>query len=192
MPKIVLFILINVLSLGIISCKSDKKETQHFENFSIDKTLIDNDTIRLLSKYPELQLFNNEKLESKTRTAYIVQKASYTDSSKRTFTFDDYKCKAISKEDTLEIWLNNNNGYFGNGVLIKAFNGKFFIKDIDPKTLKGEFKLIKNSKIIAQKLVLNKVDFKKNDSIYGFIDYHADLDSLVSKQFRGYFKTKIR
>lgn len=192
MQKISLFILINVLSFGIIGCKSDNKGTKHFENFSIDKTLINNDTIQLLSKYPELKLFNSEKLETKTRTAYIVQKASYTDFSKRTFTFDDYKCKAISKQDTIEIWLNNNNGYFGNGILVKVFNKNFLIKDIDPKTLKGELKFIKNSKIKYQKLILNTASFKKNDTIYGFIDYHTDLDSLVSKKFKGYFKTVIR
>jgi len=174
-----------------LSCKTDKKD---LNKITIDGSLVDNDTIKLLSKYPELKLFNSEKVESKTRTAYIVQEASYSDRfyhTRRSFHFEDYKCKAEYNGDTINIWLNNNNGYFGNGVLVKVFNDQFLIKDINPKTLKGEIKFIK-SKSFYQKLVLNKTKFQKNDSIYGFIDYKTDVDSLVKKNFRGYFKTLIK
>ncbi|ANF50658.1 hypothetical protein A0O34_09030 [Chryseobacterium glaciei] len=174
-----------------LSCKTEKKEISKFQKIIIDGSLVDNDTIKLLSKYPELKLFNSEKENSKTRTAYVLETANYYDSGLlRTIHFEDYKCKAEYKQDTLNIWLNNNNGYFGNGVLVKVFNGQFLIKDIDPKTLKGEIKFI-NSKPFYQKLVLNKDIFQKNDSIYGFIDYKTDVDSLVKKNFRGYFKTSI-
>lgn len=175
----------------LLSCKTEEKKTEKFEKITIDKSLIDNDTIKLLSKYPELKLFNNEDITHKTRTAYILETASYYDSGLlKTILFDNYKCKAEYKQDTLNIWLNNNNGYFGNGILIKFFNDQFFIKDIDPKTLRGEIKFI-NSKTFYQKLVLNKDKFQKNDSIYGFIDYKTHVDSLVKKSFRGYFKTSI-
>lgn len=182
-----------ILSLFLfLSCKTDKKDVNKFEKIIIDGSLVNNDTIKLLSKYPELKLFNSEKEDGNTRTAYILETASYYDSGLlRTVHFEDYKCKTDFKKDTLNIWLNNNNGYFGNGVLVKVFNGHFLIKDIDPKTFKGEIKFI-NSKPFYQKLVLNKSDFKKNDSIYGFIDYKTDVDSLVKKNFRGYFKTLVK
>lgn len=182
-----------ILSLLLFfSCRTDKKDINKFEKITINGGLIDNDTIRLLSKYPELKLFNSEKQDSKTRTAYILETASYYDYGiLRTIHFENYKCKAEYKNDTLDIWLNNNNGYFGNGVLVKVFNGQFLIKDINPKTLKGEIKFI-NSKSIYQKVVLNKSNFKKNDSIYGFINYETDVDSLVKKNFRGYFKTLVK
>ncbi len=156
--------------------------------------MVDNDTIKLLSKYPELKLFNSEKVESTARTAYIVEEASYYDTfsyNRRSFYFENYKCKAAYSGGTINIWLNNDNGYFGNGVLVKVFNDQFSVNDIDPKTLKGEIKFI-NSKPIYQKLVLNKRQLKKHDSIYGFIDYKTDVDSLVKKNFRGYFKTVIK
>ncbi len=171
-----------------MSCHKDR----NFENFTVDESLPDNDTILLLSKYPELKLYNSEIVESKTRTAHIVQAASYSDGFRKgTFLFDDYKCKAQYQNDTLTIRLNNNNGYFGNGILIKVFKNHFYIKDIDPKILKGEEKFIK-SKVLSQKLTLNNNKFTKNDSIYGFIDYKCNIDSLVDKQFRGYFKTIIQ
>ncbi|MEN5309117.1 hypothetical protein ABE425_16585 [Chryseobacterium cucumeris] len=183
-----LFLFFTGILLVLLSCR----KKQNFENFTVDKSLPGNDTILLLSKYPELKLYNSEIVESETRTAHIVQAASYSDGFRKgTFLFDDYKCKAQYQNDTLTIKLNNNNGYFGNGILIKVFKNHFYIKDIDPKTLKGEEKFIK-SKVFSQKLILNSKQFTKNDSIYGFIDYKCSIDSLVDKHFKGYFKTIIQ
>lgn len=183
MLKAIYFILIFVLISSILSCKTDRKTEKSFEKFIIDKNLSQNDTIKLLSQYPELKLFDNEKLESKTRTAYIIETTNL-------FEMDNYKCTAISENDTLEVLLNNNNSFFGNGVLVKIFKDNFLIKDIDPKTLHGETKFIK-TKPFYQKLVLDKSNFQKNDSIYGFIDYQTKVDSFT-KTFRGYFKAIIK
>lgn len=183
-----LFLFFIILSLTALSCQ----ENRNFENFIVDQDLSSKDTIKLLSKYPELKLFNSEILQSPTRTAYITQTAHYTDGYRSgTFLFEDYKCKAKYQHDTLNIWLDNNNGYFGNGILIKVFNDQFYVKNIDPKTLKNEEKFIK-AKVFSQKLVLNKDKFNKNDSIYGFIDYKCSIDSLVNKHLKGYFKTIIK
>ncbi|PXW14339.1 hypothetical protein C8D70_10741 [Chryseobacterium sp. CBTAP 102] len=183
-----LFLFFTCISLVLLSCQKN----QNFEKFTVNKDLPHYDTIQLLTKYPELKLYNSEIVESRTRTACIVQKAFYYEGLlKRSFLFEDYKCKAQYQKDTLNILLNNYNGYFGNGVLVKVFDNRFYIKDIDPKTLKGELKFIK-SKISEQKFVLNTNIFKKNDSIYGFVDYKCSIDSLVYKNFRGYFRTKIQ
>lgn len=179
-----LFLFFITLALTTLSCQKE----QHFDPFIVDKSLPFQDSIKLLSKQSELKLFNTEIPESRTRTAFIVQTAYY---SKGAFFFDDYKCKTAYQKDTLNIRLNNNNGYFGNGILIKVFNNQFYIKDIDPKTLKGEEKYIK-TRVVSQKLILNNSRFKKNDSIYGFVDYKCSIDSLVQKHFKGYFKTIIQ
>ena len=132
------FIFILIFCLSIVSCKKEKKIQQNFEKFVVDESLPQNDTIKLLSKYPELKLYRTDVNESKSRTAYIVQESTIWNMSGR---FDNYKCKTNLKDDTLNISLNNNNKQFGNGVLVKVFNGDFFIKDYDPKTLKGEDKI---------------------------------------------------
>ncbi len=193
MIKIAHFIINFVLGLCFLSCTSENNKPEQLEKITVDKNLSKNDTFKILSKYPELKLFNSEKVESATRTAYILQVSSFSDGyyHTRSVSFEDYKCKAEYKGDTINIWLNNYNGYFGNGVLVKVFKDQFIIKDINPKTLKGEIKFLKTSSN-SQKLVLNKYKFQKNDSIYGFIDYNTNLDSLVIKNFRGYFKTKIK
>ncbi|HCR76158.1 MAG TPA: hypothetical protein DIW37_07110 [Chryseobacterium sp.] len=198
MIKTLLFLSFSILGLCFLSCKKENRKILKPENITVDENLSKNDTFKILSKYPELKLFNSEKVESLTRTAHIVQEDGYYESifyprrkQYRFFQFSDYKCKTEYKGDTINIWLNNYNGYFGNGVLVKVFNGQFLIQDIDPKTLKGEIKFI-NSYPVYQKLVLNKYPFQKNDSIYGFIDYETKLDSLVTKNFRGHFRTKIK
>lgn len=182
-----------VLLLGItFSCINKEQNTTEDMLVNVDPNLPSNDTIQLLSKHPELKLFNSELVENKTRTAYIVQTSSYSIGNRQqTASFNDYKCKSMYKNDTLEIWLNNNNGYFGNGVLVQVFGNTFNIKNIDPKTLNNEIKFIKSSPL-KQKLALNTLNFKRNDSLYGFIDYTCILDDRITKHFKGYFKTVIQ
>lgn len=170
----------------IISCKTDEKKS--YEKFIVDKNIINNDTIKLLVNFPELKLFESEIVESKARTAYLVQTVSgYNLETK----FDNYKSNVTIESDTLNISLNNSNGYFGNGILIKVFDGQFFVKDVDPKTLKGEDKFL-SAKPILQKLILNNDQFNKKDSIYGAIYYHAIIEDHIDKEFKGYFRTKIK
>ncbi len=170
----------------IMSCQTNEKKS--FDKFNVDHTISKNDTIKLLSNFPELKLFKSQIVESKSRTAYIVQTVSgYNITAK----FDNYKSNAVIKDDTLNISLNNSNGYFGNGILIKVFDRQYFIKDFDPKTLKEEEKFLP-SKAIVQKLTLNENHFKKNDSIYGAIYYHATVDHHIYKEMKGYFRTKIK
>ncbi|WP_294327979.1 hypothetical protein [uncultured Chryseobacterium sp.] len=156
-----------LLLVGIFfSCKNKEQNVTEDMLVTVDPHISFNDTIKLLSKRPELRLFNNELVENKTRTAYILQNSTYSIGSRQqTVSFNDYKCKSMYKSDTLEIWLNNNNGYFGNGVLIQLYNNKFRIKDIDPKTLRNEMKFVKSNPL-KQKLILNKLNLKKNDSLY--------------------------
>jgi len=46
---------------------------------------------------------------------------------------DNYKCSSAPENETLEIILNSNNGFFGNGILVNIFGDYFLIKDVDPK-----------------------------------------------------------
>lgn len=177
-----------IFGLLLINCKEKEKDVAIFPEVIVDKKLVKNDTILLLSKFPELKLYDKEIVESKTRTAYIEQSSGFL-----TFNagFNNYKCKTQKKKDTLEISLNNYDGMVSNGIMIKVFGNHFLVKDYNPKTLKGEIKFI-NSTPINQTLKLNKAVYQKNDSIYGFIDYRAIVDSAVGKSMRGYFKTIIK
>ncbi len=174
-------------------CCRKEEENSRYNRFTVDESIPLNDTVKRLSKYPELQLYNGERIESPARTAWIIQQASYSDGlfPALSFQFADYKCNARYSKDTMDILLNNYNGYFGNGVLVKVFKDRFFIRDIDPKTLKGETKFIR-SVPAYQKIKLHQASFEKGDSIYGFIDYTTRIDSVITKNFKGYFKTIIK
>lgn len=187
MKKTFIFLLI----LSMIGCKTDRQNIIDLGTITVDKNISKSETIKILSHYPELKLFNSEKVESQTRTAHIIQNAIFFDRTKRIIRFDDYKAKAFYKGDTLELWLNNYNGYFGNGVQIQIFDHHFKVNNISPKALKNEVKFI-TTELIAQKLILNSNSYNKKDSIYGFINYRCKIDSLVEKQFSGYFKTIIQ
>lgn len=178
-----------IFGLFLISCKEKEKSKEKvFPEIIVDKNLVRNDTILLLSKLPELKLYNKEIVESKTRTAYIVQNSNFGNFY---LNRDNYKCKAQKKDDTLEISLNNYDGMISNGIMIKVFNNHFFVKDYNPQTLRGEMKFI-NAKPESQVLKLDKIEYQKNDSLYGFVDYQCIVEGGVIKSMRGYFKTKIQ
>lgn len=180
-----------IFGLVLINCKEKEKnkDPKVFPKIIVDKSLVKNDTILLLSKFPELKLYNKEIVESKTRTAYVVQNSGH---DRFWLAFDNYNCKAQKRADTIEISLNNYDGMVGNGIMIKVFDNHFFVKDYNPKTLKGEIKFV-NSKPEFQVLKLDKSEYQKNDSIYGFIDYECMIGGgTLAKMMRGYFKTKIK
>lgn len=183
-----LFFLICV-SLAFMGCKNKKEKViSSYEKVVVDENLVHNDTIQLLSKFPELRLFRKEKMESKTRTAYIVQNSKF---GNFLLDRDNYKCKAQKKDDTLEISVNNYDGMTSNGILIKVFGNHFFVKNYDPQTLRGEIKFI-NAKPESQVLKLDKIDYQKNDSLFGFVDYQCNVKGGVVKSMQGYFKTRIQ
>lgn len=102
MKPTLFFIFILIFCLSIVSCKKEKKIQQNFGKFVVDEGLPQNDTIKQLSKYPELKLYRTDFNESKSRTAYIVQESTIWNISGR---FDNYKCKTNLKDDTLNIFI---------------------------------------------------------------------------------------
>lgn len=62
-----------------------------FPEIIVDKNLLKNDTILLLSQIPELKLYSKEIVQSKTRTAYVVQNSKL---GNFLLDRDNYKCKA--------------------------------------------------------------------------------------------------
>jgi hypothetical protein len=48
-------------ALFLFNCKEKKKDLSLFEKVIVDENLANNDTIKLLSKFPELKLYDKEK-----------------------------------------------------------------------------------------------------------------------------------
>lgn len=180
--KIALLIIIAVF---LISCI---KEKNNYSHVVVDQGIVNNDTIKKLSKLPELKLYKSETVGNTSRTAYIIQHSQILNIGNIS---DNYKCKVNLENDTMNILINNNNKYFGNGILIKVFEGQFFVKDIDPNTFRGEEKFM-FSKSLFEKLILNNSDYQKNDSIYGYIYYSGVVEGGIKKNMKGYFRTSVR
>lgn len=101
----------------------------------------------------------------------------------------NFVCNAyISQNDTLNIWINNFNGYFGNGVLVKVHDKKFAVKSVDPNVVKGI--KFQNYTLVEEKLILNQPKYKKGDYLAGYL-YFEGKDSIKNKKMDGYFRTKI-
>lgn len=155
------------------SCNKEVKESD-FQTFHIITNLIPDSASKKMNGYHK----NNTIVQM--QTSNILSNFE-----------NNYHCEAIFGEnDTLNIWLNNFNGYYGNGNLIKVFDDKFLIKSIDPNVLKG----IKFEKYHSMKeiLVLNKGKYKRGDSIFGYVYLKCEVDSFKTKQMHGFFKTKIK
>lgn len=102
----------------------------------------------------------------------------------------DYHSNAfLGENDTLNIWINNFNGNFGNGILLKVFDDKFYIKSVNPKVIKGI--KFEDYELKNQKLILNKTNFKKGDSLFGYLFFNCFADSTKNKKMEGFFQTKI-
>lgn len=193
MKQLTSLILISIFTI-VINCKKTKTNYD-FSKLNINEDLYNNDTIKNLSKFSERKNYPSEKLESKSKTSSVLQTFTFTNknigNTKRYLHFNNYKTKASIIDDTLNVFINNNNGYFGNGILIKIFNNKYFIKNIDPKTVKNELKFI-DYVMLKENLTLNKNNYKLNDSIFGYINYECQIDPTLTKTLQGYFKTKIK
>ncbi len=172
--KLILSILFGAILL--MNCKKEKSEIQDYQIFITDKTLINNPIFRKLDYHG----INNN----------VQSSQSFYEDYRTNFKSNDYKCNAyLGEKDTLNIWLNNYNGHFGNGILLKVFDNHFFVKSVNPNVIKG----IKFEKftLIKQELILNKNTFKNGDKISGYISFECHINSTKYKKMEGYFQSKI-
>lgn len=171
-----LFISIFISICLIISCNKEKIEVKNFDKFKLIQNVIP-DSI-------------SEKLNYKNNSVVSVQSLIISPYKYPLYN-DNYICNvSIIENDTLNIWINNYNGYFGNGILAQIFEDKFRIKSISPKVIKGI--KFENYELKSQELILNKSTFKKGDSLFGYLNFECVVDSVKTKKMFGYFKIKIQ
>lgn len=172
-----LFFALIFTSQFLSHCKEEKANIT-FEKFKVEKNIIPDSVAQQLTQHQ----INNTVISMQSM-----------DIGYRNYPLlnQDYLCKAnIDDNDTLKIWINNYNGYFGNGILINVFNDNFKIKSVNPHVIKGI--KFENYDLIKQELILNQKIFKKGDSIFGKLHFVGVVDSLKHKKMEGYFRAKIR
>ena len=174
-PKKIIFVLFIIFFFQ--SCKKEKNKFE-FEQFQVFNEIIPDSISKKLNKF---RVNNNVISEQSIKIGFRGYPALN----------QNYICQAyIGENDTLNVWINNYNGYFGNGILLNIFKNEFKIKSVDPNIIKGikfeEFVPIK------QELILDKSSYKKGDSIFGRIIFECNVDSVKHKKMYGYFRTKIQ
>lgn len=186
-----------------VSCKKFDLVIAEFQNVAkVDIGIENNDTIKKLFQLKELKNYPSDTLVSAHRTSYSLQNTLFSNASKnfgRSYVspklahFDNYKCEAKIVRDTLNITLNNFNGYYGNGIVIKVHKGKYLIKNINPNPRKGApyFLEIDESKTYNE-LTLNKSGYVVGDSIMGNFFYQCIIPENFRKEMLGYFRTKVQ
>lgn len=172
-----LFFALIFTSQFLFNCKEEKANIQ-FEKFKVNKNIIPDSVSQKLAQH-------------KIDNSVVSMQSMNIGLQNYPLLNQDYRCEAnLEDKDTLKIWINNYNGYFGNGLLINVFNDNFSIESVDPNVIKGI--KFENYDLIKQELILNQTKFKKGDSIFGKIDFECVVDSLKHKKMAGFFKAKIQ
>lgn len=161
----------------LINCSKQNGKNTVYQKFKINKNIVSDSLLQNMNKLG----VNNDVLNLQSISFGLRKSEAWN---------RDYICNAyIGENDTLNIWLNNYNGHFGNGILLKVFDQQYFIKSVSPKVLKGiEFE---DFKLVKQDLTLNKDSYKIGDKISGYIYFECIADSTKSKKMEGYFQTEI-
>lgn len=106
------------------------------------------------------------------------------------------KCKARMTTDTLYINIGMGSGFSGSGSQIKYFKKKFYIEPYHwtDASIGKEFE--STYKLNWQSLILDKVEYKIGDSIFGRIEFESiEIDfnkKQTIKKGKGYFRGEIK
>ena len=106
------------------------------------------------------------------------------------------KCIARMTTDTLYVSIGMGSGFSGSGSQIKYFKKKFYVEPFrwTDASLGKEFE--STYKLNKQELILDKVEYKIGDSIFGRIEFESietDFNKKRTiKKGKGYFRGKIK
>lgn len=189
------FYFILPLILLALSCK--KEETiRGFKKFEIDKYIHNSQTFSTLNKQSEFIFYHRDekRFKNKKRSNNLIIQTElgglhnkYDEFNSESFFITDFENK---KTDTIAILIDNFNGYYGNSIVIKLYKNQFKTKYSElsdvilPESIKDSISLLKTQ------LILNKKNFKINDSIYGKV-YLKLIYNNENVDVNGYFRTKI-
>lgn len=181
-----------IFGISIIICCNSKTDDWNVTSF--DQGITENDSIKLMNNLYDPEEFYDDSISVNKKTSLIIYDNDYNKNI----------CSAKIINDTLNINLGYSTGFSSKGFNILYYNKKYKIKpyygtDIIAITLDENGKEIPEKPsqhfFSKQKFILNKTDYKKGDSIYGFVDF-SSLEINKGKKFthkgRGYFQTVIQ
>ncbi len=169
----------------LINCKKNAKMEQ-WKEYSIDKKIKKNQIFKELESENEIQMMIDSEPPKKKKTTRII----YDDSN-------EYICNPIFWKhlDTLNINIVYHTGFTSNGFNIRVNKNQYEIYPFSADDVISDDEKPSTFKNPLQKLILDKSEYKPNDSIYGYVEFqkteYDQFGNIIPHKGKGYFRGKI-
>jgi hypothetical protein len=164
----------------------------------IDPNLVNNPVYRKLDTLPEVMsmgdVFENKgPLQRSSEVAYLTQNWDEPKDSPR---IHANNCRAyIKRTDTLRISIGIGWGFGADGFTLFYHNSRFAVKPYHFTDTHMDGQPEPVYFITRQNLVLDKAQYKLDDSLYGHIEFEAkeinELHEWVKHRATGYFRARV-
>ena len=192
--------------LTFFSC--NKKENEIGSNINVDEKIKENEIFKKLDDSLEFNLNRRDSVGAK-RSSNIKFEITINDTithvtelkAKSSFLNTYYFGKEneqiqIKKSDTLVVYIDNFDGYSSEGIKILVHQDNYDIKYFTTSDVILPNRRIELTKINSSKLILDKKNYKVNDSIFGYVEANLTYQNIFSLpqhiKTKGYFRTKIK
>ena len=194
--QIISFLLLLFIIVCASICKS-KSQYKHWDIASIDTTITQSTSFKLLNQESEVFSVFEKQDTSAKRTSGVLYftkgHVNLSDSNSAKLN----NCRAyFFHGDTLSINIGIGDGFVGWGFIINYRDKQFYTEpyySTDDLIEVGEPAPV--YEIVYQKLTLDKLSYKVGDSLFGKIDFEAieiDQDKTKIEHLgKGYFRTKV-
>ena len=189
-------ILIFTWTLGLLSACSKTKNSNQWEEASIDAGLSKEPIYKQLDK--EREIFSmcepQDSLMRKTSNVLYFSGKRIDLSETQGSKFNN--CRAFFfKSDTLSIKIGFGTCFGGHGFIVNYKNKTFYTEAYLSTDVIIEGEVEPTHKIIYQKLTLDKVNYAVGDSLFGNIEFKSietDSEGGRTEHFgKGNFRTKV-
>lgn len=178
--------------LTFLLCNCNQKDDQ-WDEVIVDSHISQDSVFNRMNTEKEILSFH-EKDTFMKKTSDVEYLSGYTNADKYS---KRNNCRAFfNKSDTLKINIGIGTGFGGRGFMIKYKSNRFFTEPYYSTDIIMDGESKPTYKIIYQKLMLDKSNYKIGDSLYGKIDFKAiEYDGFFKKikhSGKGYFRSKIK
>ena len=144
---------------------------------------IDHQIVSLFSTIHKEEKYTNNVIFSFDENATKIENSNY------------HNCTVYFDGPFLIISFKSGDGFSGGGYNFKILNGRFRAESYSYTDNPSFFDNKLYDKIVFQKLILNKENYKSGDSIFGKIDLKVQESNGLQKSFqygKGYFRGLIK
>ena len=179
-------ILLSVLLITLLNCKEESKKKEQWKEYSIEENINQNKVFKELESENEIQMMIDSEPPKKKKTTRLIYNESYK-----------YVCNPMFFKDldTLNINIVNHSGFSSIGFNIRVNKNKYEIYPFSVDDVITDDEKPSTFKNPIQKLILNKSEYKANDSIYGYVEFskieNDQFGNFIPHKGKGYFRGKI-